>query len=87
MEITILPKDYIITTYDPYCNVQFSDFMLRALRIKNITTKMLEIQNLSFILKKDGHVIKEQGYSSEALKYWIPQWQRNIHISEKSEIL
>jgi hypothetical protein len=82
MEITILPKDYIITTYDPYCNVQFSDFMLRALRIKNITSEMLEIQNLSFIIKKDGHIIKEHGYAYEALKYWIPQWQKNIHISD-----
>ncbi|MFT4143489.1 MAG: M23 family metallopeptidase [Mobilitalea sp.] len=82
MEITFLPKDYIITTCDPYCNVHFSDFMLRALRIKNETNVMLELQNITFSLKKNGQVIKEYVYSCEALNYWIPQWEKNIHISD-----
>lgn len=82
MEITILPKDYIITTSDPYCNIHFSDFMLRALRIRNTSNTVIDLQNISFIMKKKNQVIKEHTYSYEALKFWIPQWENNIHISD-----
>ncbi|MGH4121788.1 MAG: M23 family metallopeptidase [Clostridium sp.] len=82
IEITILPKDYIITTSDSYDNTYFSDFMLRALRIKNTTDAVIEIQDISFTVKKNGQVIKEYVYSYEALKFWIPEWNKNIHISE-----
>ncbi|BCK01888.1 M23 family metallopeptidase [Anaerocolumna chitinilytica] len=82
MEITILPKDYIITMSDFNVDIYFSDFMLRALRIKNTTDAAIEIQKLSFTVKKCGQVIKEYVYSYESLKFWIPQWNKNIHISE-----
>lgn len=82
MEITILPKDYIITMSDFNVDTYYSDFMLRALRIKNTTDTPIEIQELSFTVKKSGQVIKEYVYSHEALKLWIPKWNKKIHISE-----
>lgn len=83
MELTILPKDYIITTSDPYCDICYTDFMLRALRIKNTSNVMIDIQNITFIMKKNGQVIKEHLYSYESLKFWIPQWKKSIYISDK----
>jgi hypothetical protein len=52
MEITILPKDYIITTSNSYENTYFSDFMLRAIRIENTADVAMEMQEISFVVKK-----------------------------------
>lgn len=82
MEITILPKDYIITMTDFNVDTYFSDFMLRALRIQNTSHEPMEIKEISYTVKKNGQVIKNYMYSSEALKFWIPRWNKNIQISD-----
>ncbi len=85
MEITYLPKDYIITTTAPSNNenyIYFSDFMLRALRIKNTTSSLMEIQSITYIIRENGGIIKEHVYPYESLQYWIPRWNENIHIKE-----
>lgn len=81
MEITILPRDYIITMTDFTVDTYFSDFMLRALRIRNTSNETMEIQEVSFTVKKNGLVIKNYYYSSEALKFWLPRWNKKIQIS------
>ena len=82
VEITILPKDYIITTSNSYEYTYFSDFMLRALRIKNTTESTMEIQEVSFVVKKNGQIIKEYVYSNETLNFWIPTWNKRIKSIE-----
>lgn len=82
MEISILPKDYIITTSNSYDYTYFSDFMLRAVRIKNTTNAVIEIQEISFVIKKKGQPIKEVLYSNDALKFWIPRWNIKIKSIE-----
>jgi hypothetical protein len=82
VEITILPKDYIITMTDFNVDTYFSDFMLRALRIQNTTGEPIEIKEISYTVKKNGQVIKNYMYSSEALKFWIPRWSKKIQISD-----
>jgi hypothetical protein len=82
MEITILPKDYIITMTDFNVDTYFSDFMLRALRIQNTSQDIIEIKEISYTVKKNGQTIKNYSYSSDALKLWIPKWNKKIKISD-----
>lgn len=82
MEITILPKDYIITMTDFTVDRYYSDFMLKALRIQNTSNEPMEIQEIFFTVKKSGQVIKNYSYPSEALKFWIPRWNKKIQISD-----
>lgn len=82
MEITILPKDYIITTSNSYEYTYFSDFMLRAVRIQNTKNVPMEIQEISFVVKKSGQAIKEFVYSKDALKFWIPRWNKRVKAIE-----
>lgn len=85
MEITILPKDYIITMTDFTVDMYYSDFMLRALRINNETNNIIDIEKLSFIVKKKDQVIKHYSYCKDALSFWIPKWNRKIRISDSHQ--
>lgn len=82
MEITILPKDYIIIMTDFTVDTYFFDFMLRALRIQNTSDETIEVQEISFTVKKNEQIIKNYSYSSDALKFWIPRWNKKIQISD-----
>lgn len=87
MEITILPKDYIITMADFTVETYFSDFMLRALRIQNTSQEPMEIKEISYTVKKNGQVIKNYSYSNEALNFWIPRWNKKIQISDSHQMV
>ncbi|MCM1989088.1 M23 family metallopeptidase [Oceanirhabdus seepicola] len=82
MQITILPKDYIITMTDFTLDTYYSDFILRALRVQNTSNEPMEIEEISFTVKKSGQVIKKYSYDSELLKFWIPRWNKKIQISD-----
>ncbi|WBW98596.1 M23 family metallopeptidase [Oceanirhabdus sp. W0125-5] len=85
MQITTLPKDYIITMTDFTVDTYYSDFILRAVRIQNTSNHPMEIQEISFTVKKNGQTIKNYAYSSEALKFWIPRWNKKIQISDSHQ--
>lgn len=85
MKITILPRDYIITMTDFTVERYYSDFMLKALRIQNTSNEPMEIQEIIFTVKRNGQAIKDYSYSSEALKFWIPRWNKKIQISDVNQ--
>ncbi|MBD3189570.1 MAG: peptidoglycan DD-metalloendopeptidase family protein [Candidatus Heimdallarchaeota archaeon] len=70
MEITFLPSDYLITVCRKIEDENFieSDFLLRAVRIRNTTEKSVKLIKYRFQLLSNGNLRKTISYTEEKVK-------------------
>jgi len=68
MKITFLPKDFIINVCRKVNSNVESDFLVRAIRIKNTTPDTVEIRELAFDIKIKGKIVKQVIYPKGILK-------------------
>lgn len=87
MELSIMPNDYLIMGSDFTVDRFYSDFMLRALKFKNTSTKPIEIRELLFSVKINGTALKSYSYTSESLKYWIPKWNKKTYFKDPNMLM
>ena len=79
MIIKMIPDDYIINATMQYnWGILQSDFVFKAIFIKNDTSKPIMINKIAFELNVQGKKIKEIGYSGEALELLINDFPNKI---------
>lgn len=77
MEITFLPTDYIINATCKDGSGVESDFLLRAVRIKNTTTYPTIIKRVLFDIRTKGKIVKQIVYTQEILGNLVQRLAKN----------
>lgn len=78
MKIDFLPRDYLINVTRDVEGGMESDFLLRALKIKNNTRSMVEVKKISFAIKIKGMVVREVSYSGKTLGSMTRNLVKNV---------
>lgn len=78
MKIDSSPQDYIINATRQVENNIESDFLLRAIRIKNNTSKSKDIKEIFFTLGIEGKEVKKIAYNGEALQTQLHTLGKNV---------
>lgn len=78
MQIKTIPEDYIINAPMQFPWMMQSDFVLKAVYLKNDTFATIRISKISFELNVNGKRMKEVCYSDTALEQLIKEFPNKI---------
>jgi len=78
MQIEIINQDYIINATMNCMGTLQSDFVIKAIKVKNDFSEPIVIERIAFFIKANGMEIKEVCYSDDALKNLIADFQKRI---------
>lgn len=78
MEIKFLPPDYVINITREVGSLVESDFLIRAIRIKNTSSEAIEITGYRFDVKIKGRIVKQISYPREILKSMAKSLKTNL---------
>jgi len=78
MQIAMIPQDYIICTTQEYSGTIQTDFVIKAVKLKNKTGEPLSIKEIAFELFVQGEMIKQISYKKEALNRLIDNFPKKI---------
>ena len=71
MRIEVIPQDFVINATAKCMWTRQSDFVVKAIKIKNDAPNPIVIKEISFEVIAQGQKIKEISYSGQALEHYI----------------
>lgn len=83
MQIRLIPENYIINATMKCMWTLQSDFVIKAVKIKNDSSESVIIKKITFEVKSEGRKIKEISYSEDALEQLISGFSKRV--KKKSE--